>query len=62
VIVRGAKTHPNLLANRLHLEKLRKSGFIVKKAYIFCFYSKGKAVRCGDIDIAGVCPRSLKIV
>jgi predicted nucleotidyltransferase len=42
---------------RLYLEKLRKSGITISKAYIFGSYAKGQADRWSDIDIAIVSPQ-----
>lgn len=42
---------------RLYLEKLRKSGITISKAYIFGSYVKGQADRWSDIDIAIVSPQ-----
>jgi len=42
---------------QLYLEKLRKSGITISKAYIFGSYAKGKADRWSDIDIAIVSPQ-----
>jgi predicted nucleotidyltransferase len=42
---------------RLYLEKLRKCGITISKAYIFGSYAKGQADRWSDIDIAIVSPQ-----
>ena len=49
---------PRILTTvRLYLEKLRKNGITINKAYIFGSYVKGKPDRWSDIDIAIVSPQ-----
>ena len=42
---------------QLFLDKLRRNGITISKAYIFGSYAKGKADRWSDIDIAIVSPQ-----
>ena len=42
---------------RLYLEKLRKNGITISKAYIFGSYVTGQTDRWSDIDIAIVSPQ-----
>ena len=42
---------------RLYLDKLRNTGMLISKAYIFGSYAKGKADKWSDIDIAIVSPQ-----
>ena len=46
-----------LIKVRLYLEKLRKSGIMISKAYIFGSHAKGQADKWSDINIAIVSPQ-----
>ncbi len=53
-----AKIDAVVLKNvRLFLDKLRDSGILISKAYIFGSYATGKADKWSDIDIAIVSPQ-----